>query len=166
MDTVFILFIAFLYIVICTTAVCVYLGYYVGMSQLFVKAGEKPWKAIIPFYSDYTMFKLTWKKMWFWIYVALEVIFIISVVTIYICALITPSNSSASDIFITTVIITCILGALFLGLFYAYMYHIAKAYSDEPVGMTFGLIFLTKIFYMILGFGHYEYKYKLVKENE
>jgi len=34
--------------------------------RMFVKAGEAGWKAIVPFYCDYTMYKLTWNTNMFW----------------------------------------------------------------------------------------------------
>ncbi len=36
--------------------------------RMFAKAGEKGWKALIPLYSDYTLFKLVWTTKSFWIY--------------------------------------------------------------------------------------------------
>lgn len=39
----------------------------IGMWNIFKKAGEKGWKAIIPFYNTYTLYKVSWSPMWFWI---------------------------------------------------------------------------------------------------
>lgn len=39
----------------------------VCMWVLFQKAGEKGWKAIIPFYNAYVAYKLFWKKSMFWV---------------------------------------------------------------------------------------------------
>lgn len=33
---------------------------------IFKKADEKWWKAIIPIYNDYILFKIAWHKKWFW----------------------------------------------------------------------------------------------------
>jgi hypothetical protein len=33
---------------------------------IFKKANEKWWKAIIPIYNDYILFKIAWHKNWFW----------------------------------------------------------------------------------------------------
>lgn len=41
---------------------------------IFSKAGEPGWKALIPFYSTYTVFKLTWNTKMFALYVGLVVI--------------------------------------------------------------------------------------------
>ena len=37
--------------------------------RMFAKAGERGWKALIPLYSDYVLFKLVWSARSFWIYV-------------------------------------------------------------------------------------------------
>ena len=34
---------------------------------IFKKAGEKPWKALIPFYALYTLHKMVWETATFWI---------------------------------------------------------------------------------------------------
>ncbi len=39
----------------------------VSLWMLFQKAGDKGWKAIIPFYNSYTAYKLFWKKAMFWV---------------------------------------------------------------------------------------------------
>lgn len=39
----------------------------VGLWNIFKKAGEKGWKAIIPLYNTYTLYKISWSPMWFWI---------------------------------------------------------------------------------------------------
>ena len=40
--------------------------------RIFTKAGEKGWKALIPFYSIYISCRLFWKKHYFWIFLALS----------------------------------------------------------------------------------------------
>ena len=52
----------------------------VSMWVLFVKAGEKGWKAIIPVYNSYIAYKLFWKKSMFW--VALIMSFLVFGITI------------------------------------------------------------------------------------
>ena len=41
--------------------------------KIFTKAGEKGWKAIIPVYNEFVMYKISWKTMFFWIMFALVV---------------------------------------------------------------------------------------------
>lgn len=39
----------------------------VALWKIFTKAGEEGWKAIIPFYSGYILYKICWKTKMFWI---------------------------------------------------------------------------------------------------
>ena len=39
----------------------------VGIWKILQKAGENGWKAIVPFYGEYTLFKTFWERKWFWI---------------------------------------------------------------------------------------------------
>lgn len=36
--------------------------------KMFTKAGEKGWKSLIPIYSDYIRFKISWSGGAFWLY--------------------------------------------------------------------------------------------------
>ena len=51
--------------------VCIVIAYeillIVSYWKLYNKAGEKGWKAIIPFYNEFVRYKLTWKPAIFWI---------------------------------------------------------------------------------------------------
>lgn len=48
-----------------------------GQAYMFDKAGEKPWKAIIPFYSLYVLFGVSWKKSRFFFWLSGFSVFII-----------------------------------------------------------------------------------------
>ncbi len=39
----------------------------IGIWNVFKKAGEPGWKSIIPFYNTYTLYKISWNPMWFWL---------------------------------------------------------------------------------------------------
>ena len=47
--------------------------------KIFVKAGEKGWKSLIPFYGDYTEYKIVWAGKWFWISLAASILSSIAV---------------------------------------------------------------------------------------
>jgi hypothetical protein len=38
-----------------------------GLAKIFEKANIEGWKAIIPFYSAYCLFKITWGNGWFFL---------------------------------------------------------------------------------------------------
>lgn len=58
--------------------ICIAIAYeillIVSYWKLYNKAGEKGWKAIIPFYNEFIRYKLTWKKSIFWILLALGIV--------------------------------------------------------------------------------------------
>lgn len=45
-------------------ALCVFILTVAALWLIFKKAGEQGWKAIIPFYNTYTLFKITWGSGW------------------------------------------------------------------------------------------------------
>lgn len=54
----FILFAIFLVLLLITA---------IGRAKMFEKAGEKPWKAFIPFYGGYTLYRITWSKLLYFV---------------------------------------------------------------------------------------------------
>lgn len=42
--------------------------------KIFTKAGEPGWKSIIPFYSEYTMYKFTWGNGWLFLLTLIPVV--------------------------------------------------------------------------------------------
>ena len=49
-----------------------------GNCMLINRAGEKWWKGIIPFYNDYTLFKIYWNKCYFPYYLLSYIIYTIA----------------------------------------------------------------------------------------
>ena len=43
--------------------------------KVFTKAGEAGWKAIIPVYNEYVMYKISWQTMYFWIVFGLLILY-------------------------------------------------------------------------------------------
>ena len=70
-------------------------GYYISIGivgilsiiawwRIFAKAGEKGWKAIIPFYNMYVMYKLFWKVAIFIVMLVLSALAVIGyIIVIY-----------------------------------------------------------------------------------
>ena len=65
-----ILFMAFTILIL---IVCVVLPV-IGNWKIFVKAGEPGWKALIPIYYSYILFKIAWNAAYFAIYTLLTVV--------------------------------------------------------------------------------------------
>lgn len=49
----------------------------IGMWKIFEKAGEPGWKSLIPFYSQYTMYKVFWGEGWLFLLLLVPLINII-----------------------------------------------------------------------------------------
>ena len=121
--------------------------------KIFSKAGEAGWKSIIPVFCDYTVYKITWKPMFFWIYIALGVVcgVLYSTVT---ASLISGSASAASAICSLLMYVIYIASAI---IYIIQTHKLSKSFGNG-VGFTLGLIFLRPIFLLILAFGSSEYK--------
>ncbi|MEE0888469.1 MAG: DUF5684 domain-containing protein [Candidatus Saccharimonadaceae bacterium] len=133
--------------------------------KIFEKAGEKGWKAIIPIYNVYIMFKIVNMTSWFWWSIAVS-----------ICASLTftlngfnPYNMTTEQIanynFLTNpavlivTVVSCIID-IYIAITYAY--RTSKVFG-HGIGYTFGLLLLPNIFLLILGFGSSKYNKKALK---
>lgn len=129
-------------VVLCMIMLIVYVVYVIGMWKVFTKAGEEGWKAIIPIYNMYIMYKISWKTSMFWITLALAVVAGIFNALVTVGAFFAVLSSLVS---IAIIVISIIQ-----------LYKLSKAYG-YGAGFTVGLIFLPFIFVLILGFGSAEY---------
>ncbi len=110
--------------------------------KTFEKAGEEGWKAIIPFYNVYIMYKISWKASMFWVYLAICVVS-------GIFAGLGGDNSTFSMIGNVLALVATCFGAVQL-------YYLSVAFG-HGLGYTFGLIILNPFFMLALGFGSSQY---------
>ena len=110
----------------------------VAMWKIFQKAGEPGWKAIIPFYNSYTMYKIVWDTKFFWINFGLGVL-------TGIINFLPPLAFLSYIISIAAFVIEVML-----------LNKLAKSFG-HGTGFTIGLIFLPYVFLLILGFGSDEF---------
>lgn len=105
------------------------------------KAGDKGWKAFIPYYGDYTMYKLTWNTKMFWVALALNV------ATYFI-----PVDATGFLSILSLALSICII------VVYAKRsYNIARAFG-HGVGFAIGYLFLGSIFRVILALDNSVYR--------
>ncbi len=106
----------------------------VALWKIFNKFGEPGWKALIPVYNWYILFKYSWKPIMFWV--------------TFICFILatggTPSALAIPILLVTFVFI--VIG----------YYKLAKRFG-HGIPFTLGLVFLTPIFLFILAFGEDQY---------
>lgn len=102
--------------------------------KIFTKAGQPGWASIVPFYCDYTEYKIYWGNGW---------LFLVPVVGAILAGVIP------------------IIGWLFSILLIVWSVFNAKKIAlafGQGTGFAIGLLFLPTVFQMILGFGKAEYK--------
>ncbi len=119
---------------------------------VFKKAGVAPWKSIIPFYGDYTMFKFSWEIKYYWLLLCSSIIYSVT------STLVDPSYNYVTDptakMILTIVAIVFALVALFFQFFICRK--LALAFG-KSAGFGVGLFFLYPIFILILAFGKAQY---------
>lgn len=107
--------------------------------QIFEKAGEPGWKAIIPCYNTYTQYKFTWNANIYWF--------------VLFGTVIGGMLKSIDGIF--SVLGSAILLAVTIINIVA-LNKLVRAFG-HGTGFTIGLFFLNPIFKLILGFGSDQY---------
>ena len=130
---------------------------YVAVSTLFMKAGEAPWKSIIPAYDVYTFFKITWNTKMFIPYICTLAGYIVGAIG-YIVAVTNFAYFYYSGLGITAffIILMFVCGIAFIVFHVMLCNHISKSYG-QGTGFTVGLVLLSLIFFMILAFGESKY---------
>ena len=134
--------------------------------KIFEKAGEPGWKAIIPIYNIYIMFKIVNMKSWFWwilgINLCASVMFVVDGFNPYsmTSAQIQAYNLTAHPMVLFGVLMVLVV-EIWTGITYAY--RTSKVFG-HGIGYTLGLIFLPNIFQLILGFGSSKYDKKALKK--
>ena len=129
--------------------------------KIFKKAGEPGWKAIIPIYNIYIMYKIVNMRGWWWFMVGFTILYTIVATSIGYNPSLTPEelanlNFSTHPIFIVTLIVFCAV-SIYVSIVYAY--RTAKVFG-HGIGYIIGLLFLPCIFWLILGFGKSKYSKK------
>lgn len=116
---------------------------------IFAKAGQKGWKALIPFYSDYITYKIAWDGR---IYLATLIASIASTVLGSIFGLIHPALGMVFSIILSTVATAAkAIADLILN------FKLARAFGKSDYFFV-GLYFLNNVFTAILAFGECEYQ--------
>lgn len=103
---------------------------------IFRKAGLEGWESIIPFYSSWSLVKISGISWWF--FLIINAPFFSLIISL---GLLTPFAGLA-----------CLIGSYFVH------YNLALKFGKEPIGYGLGLTFLPIIFYPILAFGKSTYK--------
>lgn len=124
----------------------------IGEWHVFKKFKEKSWKALVPYYSQYIMYKHTWKKSAFWIYFICDIGFTLSFGISEVLVKIRP-NDIWADILSVLALPFGVIMVIYIILS---NFRIAEAFGKRTA-FGIGLTFFYQIFILILGFGKSEY---------
>lgn len=114
----------------------------IGLWMTFEKAHEAGWKALIPFYNLYVLFKICDMGSLFFIWL--------------ICTAIAALMYAIGHLIFITYPIGWILEAVAFILLVMMWFNLSKAYG-HGLGYALGLTFFTPIFVILLGFGSSRY---------
>ena len=132
--------------------------------KVFTKAGEKGWKALIPIYNTYIFFKISGMKKWFWLLLGLAFLTgIISGLTGFDSENVQNNTYAGANLF--GAIVYCVMGIFATIIAIWYCVRLSKVFG-HGVLFALGLIFLSPIFLLILGFGSSKYDKKLAQSWE
>ncbi len=135
--------------------------------KIFTKAGEKGWKALIPIYNQYILYKIVDMKEYFWGMLCLSFICsIIFTVNGFNPNTMTEEQLQAYDMAAHPMVIVASLVLIISSIIVAIINsnRTSKVFGHGK-GFAVGLFFLRDIFLLILAFGNSKYdKKKLDKE--
>lgn len=111
--------------------------------KVFTKAGEAGWKAIIPIYNSYTIFKFSWKIPMFWVWLVVG-------------TAMSTTYSLSGNQNMTLLGIAGILAIVSIVLSLMSIWYVCKSFG-KGVGFFLGYVFIPIIFVPMLGFGSAQY---------
>lgn len=137
----------------------------VAMWKLFKKAGEPGWKALIPIYDVYILYKISGAKAWFWGLFVSEVLVIIeSVIASANGSIVTDASGNVTEIKDIAFSIVVAFMAIFQLVCYIVLCAKLAVAFKRGAGTAIGLFFLPNIFTLILAFGSAKYDKKVLKK--
>ena len=128
--------------------------------RIIEKAGDKGWKALIPFYNVYILYKIAGVKNWFWPFLGATLV--ASIVTSIPDVSVNMAFGIVNPgivILLLACAVVCIISQV------KFSINMAKAFGKDS-GFAVGLFFLQPIFEMILGFGKAKYNKKFLEESK
>ena len=119
----------------------------IAMWKIYKKAGQAGWKVLIPVYSDYILFKISWKTQYFWIAMVLAIL----------CGAVTGVSAYIPEYFSALTVLSWVLCLPALVIELRVPFKLARAFR-KGFGFGLGLLLLPWIFLPILGFGKAKFR--------
>lgn len=116
----------------------------IGLWKMFDKAGEAGWKALIPIYNTYILFKISWQTKMFWI----ELAIMIAAQLLYMYG-----DANLNQMMLIFAYGLSLLSAIIQAVL---CYNISLAYG-HGIGYFLGIYLLSVVFFPIIGYGPSRY---------
>lgn len=130
---------------------------YVAQWKIFVKAGEPGWKCLVPFLNGYTLYKLFWKPVYYWLTLVLGVI-----VCVLVCIWAAMTSVVAHEAWFSAfTVVTWLVYAAYLVVAIVWSVKLYLGMSRSfgyGGGFAAGLVLVNIVFMLILAFGKDTYK--------
>ena len=123
----------------------------VGQWFILEKMGEDGWKALIPFYGTYLLFKHAWNTKMYWISLALIGGVCISAVAGTLFAF-----SGSIALAVTMILLAVAAGIATFVIDVRFMYELCKRFG-HGAGYAAGMVFFEPVFTLVLGLGQDEF---------
>lgn len=124
----------------------------IALWKIYKKAGEHGWACLVPFYNNYVFYRMTWGNGWmFLLPVALAFGYTFSLLFLIFSGL---AGEAILSLIMTLLAIGCGIASIVINI--VTLHKLSKSFG-HGVGFTLGLLFLSVIFYIILGFGSSQY---------
>lgn len=158
-------FVGTIFMSVCIFAVIYYIIFIIAYWKILVKAGEKGWKALIPFYNVYMMYKIVKMKSWFWYLIGMSICAEIMMLADGYPYGVNASQMATFDPVTHPMTAIAIAMILFVSLIamVIYVYRTSKVFGHGNL-FAAGLFFFPYIFLLILGFGKSDYNKKRLKK--
>lgn len=111
--------------------------------RVFNKAGQGGWKSLIPVYSNYIRYKISWQPLWFWVSAAL-----------LITSTVLGQFEGQNAVVDAASIVVGVVGFL---VHMAGRWNLGRAFGRGPL-FCVGMILFPPLFTLILGLGGSEYQ--------
>lgn len=147
-------------IIIFITFLLTYVPIVIGASQVFKKCGIPSWKAYVPIYNFYLMFKLVGLGVWFVMAFCASIICKLADLIGYYKTYAIYHKPEVVPPIILLIIIQCIINVV---IYIIFSLRISKAFRHNKL-FALGVFFLPSIFWLILGFDNSQFNKRYLKK--